>query len=72
MVINVADMSPQVGGCSCETAVRMAYWNMIAFGHGHFRALRVADRVFRWHSPRVADDTRETRILCWVQSGPPN
>ena len=50
----------------------MAYWNMIAFGHGHFRAFRVADRVFRWHLPRVADDARETSILCWVQSGPPN
>ena len=58
--------------CGCESAVRMAYWNMIHSGHGHFRAFRVADRVFRWHLPTVSDDVRETRIIGWVQSGPPH
>ena len=72
VVIAFPEVAPRAGGCPCEVAVRMAYWNMIAFGHGHFRAFRVADRVFRWHLPTVADETRETRILCWVQSGPLN
>jgi hypothetical protein len=51
---------------SCRKAVEGAYWSMIYLGCSHFRAFRVADRVFRWHRPMASDFDRETRLRCWI------
>jgi hypothetical protein len=71
-LIDLADRRPPAGCVHCKKAVETAYWGMIALGHGHFRAFRIADRVFRWHLPEASDPDREASILCWIQSSPPN
>jgi|GEM_PF-2388125 len=56
----------EMGKIQCQDAVMRAYQSMIAFGEGHHSALRVADRVFRWHKPHTPDEQREAIILSWV------
>jgi hypothetical protein len=55
-----------MGETQCQAAVMRAYQSMIAFGEGHHSAFRVADRVFRWHSPHLPEEEREAIILSWV------
>ena len=70
VVRDLPAVADPVQGCGCESAVRMAYWNMISCGRDHCTAFRVAERVCRWHFPTLSEDMRERRIIDWVRNGP--